>query len=87
MNMNRTQIEAIFRENGLSSLYEAYEYPLYLHGLLEHNEFTHQLDSFLSWHDFQDSPVPFDTFLYHYQIFRHMLKQRDWAEFIGYEPS
>ncbi len=83
--MNRTQIEAIFSENGLSSLYEAYEYPLYLHGLLDRNEFIRHLDLFLSWYDFQDSPPSFDTFLYHYHIFRHMLKQKNWSAFIGYE--
>ena len=82
--MNRTQIEAIFTENGLSSLYKAYEYPLYLHGLLDHNEFTQQLDLFLSWYDFPDSHLPFDTFLYHYRIFSHMLKQKEWADFVGF---
>ena len=83
--MHKTQIEAIFMENGLSSLYQTYEFPLYLHGLLDDNEFTEQLELFLSSYDFQDEPLPFDAFLYHYRIFNHMLKQRKWSEYIQYK--
>ena len=73
--MYRRQIAMIFSTYGLDYLYEKYEVPLDIHGLLDDSDMSESMEVLLAINDFQSNdPACFDEFLDYYKVCSHIMK-------------
>ena len=73
--MYRRQIATIFSNYGLDYLYEKYEVPLDIHGLLDDSDTSESIEVLLTVNDIQSNePACFDEFLAYYTVCNHMMK-------------
>ena len=73
--MYRNQIALIFSDFGLNRLYDKFEVPLYVNGILDDPETSESMEQFLAVYDFHSQETPlFDDFLIHYRIHKQMVK-------------
>ena len=73
--MYRRQIATIFSNYGLDHLFEKYEVPLNIHGLLDDPAASDALEAQLSIYNFQTAnPACFDEFLTYYKVCNHIMK-------------
>ncbi len=74
--MYRRQIALLFSDFGLESLYEKFEVPLDIHGLLDDPDTLEMMEYFLTVYDFHSPELLlFDEFLSHYNICTHIIQK------------
>ena len=74
--MYSRQISLIFSNLGLDDLYEKYQVPLDIHGILDDPDTGQRMEQFLSIYDFSSSDISlFDEFLAQYKLFKRVITQ------------
>jgi hypothetical protein len=74
--MYRRQIALLFSDFGLESLYEKFEVPLDIHGVLDDPDTLEMMEYFLSMYNFQSPEfLLFDEFLNHYNICTRIIQK------------
>lgn len=89
--MHRRQIALLFSDFGLESLYEKFEVPLDIHGLLDDPDTLEMMEDFLTAYDFHSPDLLlFDEFLSHYNICKRVFQNNPDLPFCYidlYKPS